>query len=158
MGVIKYFSEGSVEMAQYMPFIWIGFAVIMAVCEAATTQLVSVWFVVGAVCAALATLFTGSIAIQSVVFVSVSLISLIVTKPLVNKIKKSSKKVNTNSDRLIGRTGVVLHDIESPLSIGQVKVLGEIWSARSDLAPIEKDKKIKVLAIEGVKLVVEQAE
>ena len=145
-------------MAQYMPFIWIGFAVIMAVCEAATTQLVSVWFVVGAVCAALATLFTGSIAIQSVVFVSVSLISLIVTKPLVNKIKKSSKKVNTNSDRLIGRTGVVLHDIESPLSIGQVKVLGEIWSARSDLAPIEKDKKIKVLAIEGVKLVVEQAE
>ena len=144
------------SLIPYMPYIWIGFAVIMAVCEAATTQLVSIWFVVGAICAAIATVFTPSLIIQSIVFVSLSLIALIVTKPLVKKIKQNHEKTNTNSDRLIGQIGVVLHSIDDPQSIGQVKVMGEIWSARSDLAPIEKDTKVKVLAIEGVKLLVEQ--
>ena len=51
-----------------MPYIWIGFAVVMAVCEAATAQLVSVWFVIGAICAAIATIFTGSLIIQSLIF------------------------------------------------------------------------------------------
>lgn len=145
-------------LTPYMPYIWIGFAVVMAVCEAATTQLVSVWFVVGAVCAAITTIFTGSVIIQSLVFVSVSLIALLVTKPLVKKLKQSHEKVNTNSDRLIGQIGVVLHAIDDPQSIGQVKVMGEIWSARSDYAPIAKNTKIKVLAIEGVKLLVEPAQ
>lgn len=145
-------------LAPYMPYIWLGFAVVMAVCEAATTQLVSVWFVVGAICAAITTIFTGSIIIQSLVFVFVSLIALIVTKPLVKKFKQSHEKVNTNSDRLIGQVGVVLHAIDDPQSIGQVKVMGEIWSARSDYAPIAKNEKIKVLAIEGVKLLVEPAQ
>lgn len=146
------------SLVPLMPYIWIGFAVIMAVCEAATAQLVSVWFVIGAICAAVSTIFTGSIIVQSLIFVSVSLVALIITKPIVKRIKQNSKKVNTNSDRLIGQTGVVLHDIEDAQSIGQVKVMGEIWSARSDFAPINKNTKIKVLAIEGVKLLVEQAE
>ena len=55
-------------MEPYMPFIWIGFAIVMAVCEAATTQLVSIWFVVGAVAAAISTIFTPSIFIQFVSF------------------------------------------------------------------------------------------
>ena len=130
----------------------------MAVCEAATAQLVSVWFVIGAICAAIATIFTGSLIIQSLIFLTVSLVALIVTKPIVKKIKKNNKKVNTNSDRLVGQIGDVLFDIEDAQSIGQVKVMGEIWSARSDFAPIRKGTKIKVLAIEGVKLLVEQAQ
>ncbi len=146
------------NITPYMPYIWIGFAVVMAVCEAATAQLVSVWFVIGAICAAIATIFTGSLIIQSLIFLTVSLVALIVTKPIVKKIKKNNKKVNTNSDRLVGQIGDVLFDIEDAQSIGQVKVMGEIWSARSDFAPIRKGTKIKVLAIEGVKLLVEQAQ
>ena len=48
------------NITPYMPYIWIGFAVVMAVCEAATAQLVSVWFVIGAICAAIATIFYGA--------------------------------------------------------------------------------------------------
>ena len=55
-------------MEKYMPFIWIGFAVLMAVCEAATTQLVSIWFVVGAIAAAVTTIFTPNIFIQLICF------------------------------------------------------------------------------------------
>ena len=146
------------NITPYMPYIWIGFAAVMAVCEAATAQLVSVWFVIGAICAAIATIFTGSLIIQSLIFLTVSLVALIVTKPIVKKIKKNNKKVNTNSDRLVGQIGDVLFDIEDAQSIGQVKVMGEIWSARSDFAPIRKGTKIKVPAIEGVKLLVEPAQ
>ena len=32
-------------MEQYMPIVWIGFAIFMLLCEGFTTQLVSIWFV-----------------------------------------------------------------------------------------------------------------
>lgn len=140
---------------QYMPFIWIGFAVIMAVCEAFTTQLVSIWFVFGSVCAAITSIFTDDILIQSAVFLVVSLIALIITRPLVKKLKAKRGTTSTNADRLIGKIGIVLSDIEDINSVGQVKVEGATWSAKSEYAPILKDSKVKVLAIEGVKLVVE---
>ncbi len=141
-------------MEQYMPFIWIGFAVLMAVCEALTTQLVSVWFVIGAVCAAFTTVFTPSVPIQSAVFLIVSLLALVITRPLVKKHRKKVGAVGTNADRLIGKNGVLLTDLQDSESVGQVKVEGEIWSAKSSDAPLEKDTKIKVLSIEGVKMIV----
>lgn len=145
-------------MVEYMPFIWIGFAVIMVVCEAFTSQLVSIWFVLGAVCAAVTCIFTDSIPIQSAVFLVVSLLALILTRPLVNKLKSKKGVVNTNADRLIGKIGTVISDIQDTHTTGQVKVDGEVWSAKSDFAPIPKGSKIKVLNIEGVKLIVESEE
>lgn len=145
-------------MEQYMPFIWIGFAVLMAVCEAFTSQLVSIWFVLGSVCAAITSIFTDSVPIQSAVFLVVSLIALVVTRPLVNKIRQKKGKTSTNADRLIGKIGIVISDVEDVQKVGQVKVEGEIWTAKSQSAPIVKDSKVKVLAIEGVKLIVEPVE
>ena len=145
-------------MEQIMPFIWIGFAVIMAVCEAFTSQLVSIWFVLGAVSATVTTIFTPSIPIQSAVFLVVSLVALLVTKPIVKKLKDKKGIVSTNADRLVGKTGVIISDISETHTVGQVKVEGEIWTAKSDCAPLVKDEKIKVLAIEGVKLIVEPVE
>ena len=37
----------------------------------------------------------------------------------------------------------------------QAKVGAEIWTVKSDKAPLLKETKVKVLAIEGVKLIVE---
>lgn len=145
-------------MEQYMPFIWIGFAIIMAVCEAATTQLVSIWFVLGAICAAVTTIFTPSIPIQSAVFLVVTFISLIITRPLVKKLRNRNAVEVTNSQGLVGKIGVTLTEIPDTQSVGQVKIAGKEWSAKSELAPVEKDTKVKVLAIEGVKLIVEPIE
>ncbi len=150
--------EGGFAMEQYMPFVWIAFAIIMAVCEAATTQLVSIWFVIGAVCAAITSAFTPSIFIQSAVFLVVSLVALLVTRPLVKKLRKNSKIQGTNADSLIGKIGDVTSEIKDAQSVGQVKVSGKMWSARSDFAPIAENTKIRVLAIEGVKLIVEPFE
>lgn len=141
-----------------MPIVWIGFAIFMLLCEGFTTQLVSIWFVLGSVCAAITSIFTDSVPIQSAVFLVVSLIALVVTRPLVNKIRQKKGKTSTNADRLIGKIGIVISDIGDVQKVGQVKVEGEIWTAKSQSAPIAKDSKIKVLAIEGVKLLVEPVE
>ncbi|MBR1481811.1 MAG: NfeD family protein [Ruminococcus sp.] len=139
-----------------MPFIWIGFAIAMAVCEAATTQLVSLWFVLGAVAAAVSTIFTPSIFIQLIVFLAVSALSLLITRPLVKRYRNRGDKVSTNADRLIGQMGIVTAPIEDPYTVGQVKVLGETWSAQSEITPVKVGAKVEILEIVGVRLIVEE--
>ncbi len=138
-----------------MLFVWIIFAVFMLICEALTTQLVSIWFVLGSAAAAVTCIFTDNILIQSIVFILVSLVALIATRPFVKKFN-AKKKEPTNSDRLIGRLGIVTVDIVNLKGEGQVNVDGKIWSAKSaDDREIKSGANVRVNSIEGVKLVVE---
>ena len=63
-----------------------------------------------------------------------------------------------NTAVLIGQQGVVTKAIKDPFSVGQVKVLGETWSAQSEITPVEVGAKVEVLEIEGVRLIVEEME
>lgn len=142
-------------MGNYILYVWIIFAVFMLVCEALTTQLVSIWFVIGGIAAAVTCLFTDNILIQSVVFLVVSLVCLFATRPLVKKFMKNNKQP-TNSDRLIGRVGIVTVDIVNKKGVGQVNVDGKIWSAKSvDEREIKTGANVRITSIEGVKLLVE---
>ena len=139
-------------MDNYMIFVWVIFAVFMLICEALTTQLVSIWFVIGGVAAA----FTDNILIQSIVFVVVSLAALIGTRPFVKKVMKKRKVEPTNSDRLIGRVGLVTDDIDNLQGKGTVNIDGKVWSAKSsNESEIKTGANVRIVAIEGVKLVVE---
>lgn len=142
-------------MGDYIVYIWVVFAIFMLICEALTTQLVSIWFVIGGAAAAVTCIFTDNILIQSIVFLLVSIICLFATRPLVKKFMKN-KKQPTNSDRLIGRVGIVTLDIVNQKGEGQVNVDGKIWSAKSaDEREIKSGANVRISSIEGVKLVVE---
>lgn len=141
---------------EYMPYIWIGIALVMGIIEASTAQLVSVWFVIGSLAAAISCIFTDNIYIQIAVFLIVSFASLLATRPFVKKITKFGK-VKTNLDSTVGKTAVVTSNIDNRVSKGAVSVGGKIWTARSaDGKPIPKDSNVKVISIEGVKLIVEK--
>ena len=146
------------NVGDYMAYVWISIAVIMAIYEMATVQLVTVWFVVGATCAAISTIFVDDITIQFVIFVAVSLVTLIATSPIVKKFRKSTVKVSTNADRLVGEVGTMKADLTDSDEVGQAKVLGGVWSVKTDNPPLKKGDKVKVLSIDGVKLIVEKAE
>lgn len=138
-----------------MIYVWAIFAVFMLICEALTTQLVSIWFVIGGIAAAVTCVFTDNILIQSIVFLVVSLVCLAATRPLVKKFN-DKKKQPTNSDRLIGRVGIVTMDIANIKGEGQVNVDGKIWSAKSaDDREIKTGASVRITSIEGVKLIVE---
>ena len=106
--------------------------------------------------AALTTLFTDSIVIQLAVFVGVSLLALLVTRPLVRRLKENRVQLRTNIDRLPGEKGVMLKPVENTESVGQAKVLGKVWSVKTDNPPLKEGDTVRVIAVDGVKLIVEK--
>ncbi|MBQ6625900.1 MAG: NfeD family protein [Ruminococcus sp.] len=139
-----------------MTIFWLVLAVVLGVVEACTPQLVSIWFAVGALSGCVTSLLTDKIYIQIIVFVVVTVVMLILTRPLAKRLTKTSK-THTNSDRYIGKTAVVVTKIDNLSASGQVKVDNSVWSARStENEVIDKDTKVVVKAIEGVKLIVEK--
>lgn len=141
-----------------MSILWLILAILMGILEAATVQLVSVWFAVGAVASCITSLFVDDVWIQLGVFIAVTIIALIITRPIAKRITKFSK-TRTNSDRYIGKTAVVISDIDNSLAQGQVKVESSVWSARSiDNTVIKEGTQVLVTAIEGVKLIVEETD
>jgi len=140
-----------------MIFIWLGLTVVFAVIEGATAQLATIWFALGSVAALImAACGVKSVTAQVIVFVAVSVITLLATRPLVKKI--IHKRVEpTNADRNIGETGVTVTEINNVLGTGEVNLRGTVWTARSeDGSVIPSGASVTVKKIEGVKLIVTQ--
>ncbi len=141
-------------MEYAMLIFWIALLVVLVVIEAVTAQLVTIWFAAGAAAALIAELLNAPPWLQWLLFITVSVVTLIATRPLVRKATKQ-KIQPTNADRCIGQTAVVTEEIDNIAGKGQVHVNGITWTARSsDGTVFEKDRKVKVERIDGVKLIV----
>lgn len=138
-----------------MVYIWLGILVLMVIVELLTTQLVTIWFAVGALVSFFLALFgVEQIWIQILAFLLVSAVALAVTRPLVRKTLKR-KTEPTNADMVIGKTAIVTEKIDNIAGTGLVKVGGAVWSARTaDQSVIEAAQEVEVQEIQGVKLMV----
>ena len=137
-----------------MLWFWIMLIVALVVIEAVTVQLVTIWFAVGAVGGLIASAFNLDIWLQVLIFVAVSAITLLATRPLVKRFTKTNKEP-TNADRFIGQTAVVSEAIDNIHGKGAVTVGGIEWTARtSDGKTVEKNALVTVEKIEGAKLIV----
>lgn len=134
---------------------WLIVAGICFVIESFTIGFLVFWFGIGALAALVASLFISNIWIQSLIFIIVSSLLLIFTKPLVKKFVKEKDIIPTNVYSIIGKEGIVVESIDTINGVGKVKVNGELWSATSS-ENIEKGTKVKVLKVNGVKLEVEK--
>jgi len=132
---------------------WLALAVVLALAEAATAALVSIWLCVGAVAAAVVASFGGSVTAQIATFAVVSAVLVPLTRPIAKRLTKN--KQPTNADRAVGETGIVMEEIEPLQNRGQVKVLGQMWTARSlDGSVIPEGTNVKIEKIEGAKVIV----
>lgn len=139
-----------------MLIIWATAIIAFGVLEAVTAQLVSIWFVIGAIGAFVAALFDASVTVQVIIFIAVTIVALIVTRPLVKKFVHPKKQA-TNADRVLNQKGIVVEEINNIKATGQVKVDGKVWSARStDNSIIDVNEEIIIKEISGVKLIVER--
>ncbi len=137
-----------------MVIMWLALAAVLAIIEAFTVSLVTIWFALGAIGATLAAAFGASEVLQIVVFVVLSTLLLIATRPLARKLLKGKGEA-TNADRLIGAEGKVIEEIDPVENSGQVKVGGKIWSATTANGErIEVGEFVVVESISGVKAVV----
>ncbi len=140
----------------FVVWVWVAVAVAAIVIEAASAQLISVWFALGAFGSFVAALAGANVTVQIIIFFALSVVALIIMLPLVKKITKK-ETVKTNADRYIGKTAVVTEKISNINAQGQVKVDNQVWTARSENnADIEQGAQVKVLKIEGVKLIVSE--
>lgn len=134
--------------------LWLITLIALLVLEAATVGLVSLWFALGSLAALITSFFVHNIWVQFGVFLVVSLVSLLVIRPLARRYV-TPKQVATNADRAVGAEGVVTEAIDNLKSTGQVTVRGAVWTARTEHdTVIPVGATVKVLRIEGVKLIV----
>ena len=138
-----------------MPYIWLGIIVLAVIVEACTFTLVSIWFVPGALVSMILAFIPGMpLWVEIVVFLVMTLLFLVFLKPVADKLL-IGKRTPTNADSVIGEEAVVIERIDNLNAKGQVKVRGQVWTARASDKNItyEIGEVLHVIAIEGVKLI-----
>lgn len=137
-----------------MIMIWATAFVVFVIAELATVGLVSVWFAVGALAAVIAAALGGALWLQMALFMALSILLLILTRPFAKNYVNSRKKP-TNADRVFEMAAVVTENIDNIEGTGAVRVDGKIWTARSaggEILPC--GTVVRPVKIEGVKLIV----
>ncbi len=134
---------------------WLAAVIALCAGEAATVGLVCIWFAAGALGAFLAACVGAPLWTQLIVFAAVSAAALALVRPAVSKFTRP-RRSPTNADRVIGQTATVTETVDNEAGTGQVNVLGQVWTARSQLGVvIPAGAQVKVHRIEGVKVFVE---
>jgi membrane protein implicated in regulation of membrane protease activity len=135
--------------------LWLIFSGIFFIIEMCTVGFLVFWFAIGALIAMIASFFIDSIVAQATIFLISSTILLFATRPFVNKFTKSENDTKTNAFAIEGKKGKVIKDINPVEGSGQIKIDGEVWSAKSfDGTCISQDTEVIVEKIDGVKAIV----
>ena len=134
---------------------WLIAAGVFFIIEMATIGFLVFWLGIGALLAMVTSFITDSILIQALVFIITSTLLLIFTRPLVDKFIKIPKEVKTNAYSIIGKKGIVISKINNIEGVGQIKIDGEVWSAKSATdEDIPENTEVEIVEIDGVKAVV----
>lgn len=137
-----------------MSLFWLIVLILFGILEAVTVGLASIWFAAGALVALLSSIAHAPIPVQIVTFLGVSFLTLLLVRPLARRYV-NDRKIPTNADRAIGQIAVVTQEIRNLDGRGQVSVSGSLWTARAENnTPIPEGANVRILAIEGVKLLV----
>lgn len=135
--------------------LWLVFSGICFIIEMFTVGFLVFWFGIGALIAMCVSFFIDNVIIQATIFLITSTILLFATRPFVNKFGKTESTVKTNAYSIEGKTGKVIKEINPIEGSGQIKINGEIWSAKSsDDTCISQDTEVIVEKIDGVKAIV----
>ena len=140
-----------------MTVVWLTAMIALLIVEAMVPGLVSIWFALGALAAMISSMLSAPLWLQVGWFFLVSIVSFALTRPIARKYV-NGRAVHTNADMAIGQDCVVTEEIDNVRGTGAVSVGGKIWTARL-AAPNGRAGKgavLRVVRIEGVKLIVEE--
>ncbi len=134
--------------------VWLILLVILVAGEAITVGLTFIWFAVGAVGGLLTAVLGGPIWLQVVVFLLLSALTLVLVRPAAARLLTPGLSP-TNADRVLSQIALVTEEIDNIAETGQVKLFGQVWTARSEngeVIPVQT--RVRILRIEGVKVFV----
>jgi len=142
---------------ELMTFVWIGLMVVFGLLEAATVNMVSLWFVGGSLGGLIVSLLGGQLWVQIVVCLIVAIGLLACLRPFVKKYV-TPRKTATNADMVLGRTAYLTETVDNLRATGALKLDGKEWTVRSsDGSVLPEGTLVRIVKLEGVKLLVEPA-
>jgi membrane protein implicated in regulation of membrane protease activity len=128
---------------------WMIAAGVLAIGEIATLGFFLGPIAVAATLAAIVAVAGAGLAAQWIVFIAASLASLLVLRPIARRHLKTPARLRTGTAALVGSRAIVLERVDA--DGGQVKIGGEVWSARAydeddSFAP---GARVEVMKIDG---------
>lgn len=136
-------------------WIWLVAAGVLLLIELLTADLLFASLALAALSAMLASGLGAPLLVQGVVFAVVAVLSLALLRPIaLRHLRKPPPDAATNTDALLGREAVVTEAVSK--DAGQVKLAGEIWTARSRDAIYPVGSRLVVKAIDGAIAIVEE--
>ena len=134
--------------------VWLILLVALVTGEAITVGLTFIWFAVEAMGGLLVAVLNGPVWLQIVVFLALSALTLILVRPAAAKLLTPGISP-TNADRVLSQIALVTEEINNIAETGQVKLFGQVWTARSENGEvIPAQSRVRILRIEGVKVFV----
>lgn len=134
---------------------WLVALVGFLIVEAVSVTLVCIWFAGGSLVAMLVAALHAPLWLQIILFLLVSIVLLIYTRPIAMKYFNKNRE-KTNVSGIIGKQAIVTKTIDNLHGEGQVTVAGQEWTARNavDNQVIPEGTIVMVEEIKGVKLMV----
>lgn len=138
--------------------VWAVIAVVLGIVEVTTLALVAGFFAGGALAASLVGLLGGNVLLQVISFLVVSVALLGAVRPVVRRHMSPGIGARTGVAALIGQSAVVLERVDA--HNGQVKLAGEVWTARpyDPSLVIEAGQPVSVMEIKGATALVYPSE
>ena len=150
--------KGSDLLMEAEVWIWLLLLVLFVVAEGMTYGLYTIWFAGGALAAGLCAYFGGSLTVQLILFIGVSVVLLLLIRPVAVRFM-DHEKTETNVNSMIGQTAVVTEKIDNLAQSGQVRINDIEWTARSekDSLQIPEGAVVEIVEVKGVRLIVKPA-
>jgi membrane protein implicated in regulation of membrane protease activity len=134
-----------------MTIVWLVAIGVLVLIELLTYGLYFAALAVAAIVPLVLSLLGVPVWIQALGFLGSAITALFFVRPLIQKWQGDKPERMTNVDSLIGKQGIVLEEVTD--RSGQIKIWGEVWTARS-AAPIAVGSKVVVEQIDGASLIV----
>lgn len=134
---------------------WLILAGILLILEFVTEGFLICWFGVGALAAMVVSFFAAeNYLLQIITFFVVSAILVLCTRKFTSKFEPHTTNTS-NVYSILGKEAIVTTEIDNASGKGQIKIDGDIWSAKSESGEnISANSKVEILRIEGVKVIV----
>lgn len=111
-------------------WIWLLIAIVLGIIEVSSVTFVLLWIAIAALLTAFITPVIANAWVQLAVFVVVSVVLYLVTRPLARKWRTKGDHYPTRQETMVNQTGVVVSG-SRPDALSTVRIHGELWSAEA---------------------------
>ena len=131
--------------------LWVALAILAGVIEVSIPQFGVIFASLAAVVSAAVAWFGFGAVAQIFVFALVLAASLVLLRPRIVARLSGGPGVPSRTEALLGREGIVTHDIDARVGSGRVNVGGQDWAARSS-SPLAVGTRVRVAGADGIVL------